>query len=85
MNDTSIDFAKKKDNNDPLSHFRKSFSFPKKEGSDEQVLYFAGHSLGLMPKNAQEYKSSSWQYLGFAIFSLVLSISLLLATLLRIE
>ena len=40
--------------------------------------------LGL-PKNTQEYKSSSWQYLGFAIFSLVLSISLLLATLLRTE
>lgn len=40
--------------------------------------------LGLS-KNAQEYKSSSWQYLGFAIFSIVLSISLLLATLLRIE
>ena len=55
MNDTSIDFAKKKDSNDPLAHFRKSFSFPKKEGSDESVLYFAGHSLGLMPKNAQEY------------------------------
>ena len=40
--------------------------------------------LGLS-KNAQEYKRSSWQYLGFAIFSLVLSIALLLATLLRIE
>ena len=40
--------------------------------------------LGLS-KNAREYKSSSWQYLGFAIFSLVLSISLLVATLLRME
>ena len=37
--------------------------------------------LGL-PKNAQEYKSSSWQYLGYATFSLILSVSILLSTLL---
>ena len=55
MKKTSIDFARKKDAQDPLSPFRQSFSFPKKSGSEEPVLYFAGRSLGLMPKKAQEY------------------------------
>ena len=57
MNKTSIEFARKKDVNDSLSYLRESFSFPKKPNSDESVLYFAGHSLGLMPKNAKEYIS----------------------------
>jgi kynureninase len=51
-NPNSLDWAKQKDALDPLSKFRQEFVFPKVDGQD--VLYFAGHSLGLMPKRTQQ-------------------------------
>lgn len=48
------DFAIKKDNKSPLKSFREQFVFPKPHSKDK-VLYFAGHSLGLMPKGVRDY------------------------------
>ncbi len=48
----SLEWAKQKDTQDPLSKFRNEFVFPKEDG--HEVLYFAGHSLGLMPKRTQQ-------------------------------
>ena len=50
-NSNSIEWAKNRDVSDPLSKFRQEFVFPKEDGQD--VLYFAGHSLGLMPKRTK--------------------------------
>lgn len=46
--------AKALDAADPLSALRKEFVFPDSHYGHD-VLYFAGHSLGLMPKNAPVY------------------------------
>ncbi|MFL5312298.1 MAG: kynureninase [Myxococcales bacterium] len=43
-------WARAQDAADPLARFRDEFVFP--EGVE---LYFAGHSLGLMPRRAREY------------------------------
>jgi kynureninase len=37
------------DKQDPLSHFRKKFLIPQKNGTDQ--IYFLGNSLGLQPKS----------------------------------
>jgi kynureninase len=54
------------DAEDALSQFRSQFLFPKsKNGAD--VLYFAGNSLGLQPKNARRYiveELEDWERLG---------------------
>jgi kynureninase len=41
------------DKNDPLSHFRKKFLIPQKDGKDQ--IYFLGNSLGLQPKSTASY------------------------------
>jgi kynureninase len=47
------EFAQKLDAEDPLRHFREKFHLPLgKDGTP--VIYFAGNSLGLMPKAARE-------------------------------
>lgn len=46
--------AQKWDQEDSLHQFRNEFILPEAEGKSD-VLYFAGHSLGLMPKRAREY------------------------------
>jgi len=47
------DFAQKLDAEDPLRHFREKFHLPLgKDG--KPLIYFAGNSLGLMPKAAIE-------------------------------
>jgi kynureninase len=43
--------AEKRDAGDGLAPFRARFSFPQHQGED--VLYFCGNSLGLMPKDAR--------------------------------
>lgn len=58
--------AKELDSRDPLSKMRASFHFPKKKDGSNQ-LYFAGHSLGLMPKKAEEYiqeELDAWKVYG---------------------
>ena len=48
------------DQNDPLAKFRADFHFPKTDDGRDQ-LYFAGHSLGLMPKRAEKYVNEELQ------------------------
>jgi kynureninase len=45
------DEATQRDERDPLRSFRDRFVFPQHDGED--VLYFCGNSLGLMPKEAR--------------------------------
>ncbi|MBT3984353.1 MAG: kynureninase [Bacteriovoracaceae bacterium] len=51
---TDKEFAKEFDKNDPLSHTRELFHMPHTK-SGSPYLYFAGHSLGVMPKKAKDY------------------------------
>lgn len=54
------------DESDELKDFRQEFVFPKDENGNEQ-LYFAGHSLGLMPKNVRPYieqELEDWERFG---------------------
>jgi len=50
----SLADARALDQKDPLKIFREEFVFPETE-TNLPPMYFAGHSLGLMPKNAQVY------------------------------
>jgi kynureninase len=63
---TDEDFAVKLDSEDPLRHFREKFHLPL--GKDGQpLIYFAGNSLGLMPKSAREIveeELDAWAKLG---------------------
>lgn len=57
--------ARMLDEKDPLKTFRNLFLFPKHEGKD--VLYFTGNSLGLQPKDTQQYilqELKDWAELG---------------------
>src|ERR1700739_3882993 len=60
------DFAKQLDAEDPLRHFREKFHLPL--GKDSKALiYFAGNSLGLMPKSARQVvdeELDDWARLG---------------------
>src|SRR5437667_3139955 len=60
------DFARQLDREDPLSDFREKFSLPLgKDG--KPVIYFAGNSLGLMPKSARQIvddELDNWAKLG---------------------
>jgi kynureninase len=60
------DFAVKLDSEDPLRAFRDKFHLP--VGKDGQpLIYFAGNSLGLMPKSAREIvdeELDNWAKLG---------------------
>lgn len=49
----TLAFAQGLDAQDPLKSFRKQFHFPQIKGKD--VIYFTGNSLGLQPKNTQQY------------------------------
>lgn len=58
--------AQQLDQQDPLRHFRNEFNFPKTPSGEDQ-LYFAGHSLGLMPKKAKDHineELKAWAELG---------------------
>src|SRR5438094_3101382 len=63
---TDEDFALQLDAEDPLRHFREKFHVPLgKDG--KPVIYFAGNSLGLMPKSARqivEEELDNWARLG---------------------
>ena len=51
--ENNLAFAKKLDNEDVLKKFRDKFYIPIIHG--KETIYFTGNSLGLQPKNAQEY------------------------------
>ena len=48
------EFAIKLDSEDPISSFRSRFFIPKQKNG-EDVIYFAGNSLGLQPKTVRDY------------------------------
>jgi kynureninase len=48
------DFAVALDRADPLGRFRGEFHIPRRASGEEEI-YFAGNSLGLMPKRAARY------------------------------
>lgn len=61
----SEDFALRMDREDPLSHFRTQFFFPKVNG--QEAIYFCGNSLGLQPKSVSKYidkELSNWANLA---------------------
>jgi kynureninase len=47
-------FAIEQDKTDPLASYRSRFFIPKQQNG-EDVIYFAGNSLGLQPKSVREY------------------------------
>jgi len=53
----TLEAAKEFDKNDTLAALRQEFHFPeaKATAGNAEPLYFAGHSLGLMPKKAKTY------------------------------
>jgi kynureninase len=63
---TDNDYAHELDGIDPLSSYRSKFLIPKQK-SGEDVIYFAGNSLGLQPKSVREYveqELKDWETLG---------------------
>src|SRR5437867_10892674 len=63
---TDEDFALQLDAEDPLRHFREKFHLPHGKNG-KPVIYFAGNSLGLMPKAARqivEDELDNWARLG---------------------
>src|SRR5438876_7344661 len=59
-------FALQLDSEDPLRHFRQKFHLPLGK-DDRPLIYFAGNSLGLMPKAARaivEEEMDNWAKLG---------------------
>ncbi len=60
------DFARQLDSEDPLRDFREKFFLPLGK-NDKPVIYFAGNSLGLMPKSARavvEEELDNWAKFG---------------------
>lgn len=51
--ENTVQCAKSLDAQNELNHFRKEFIIP--QHGDKNAIYFLGNSLGLQPKNANEY------------------------------
>lgn len=51
---STLDIARDLDRKDPLRMFKKKFLFPQTK-NNKDTLYFAGHSLGLMPVQTKGY------------------------------
>ena len=49
----SLEFAREKDQQDPLKDFRSKFFIP--PHNEKETVYFTGNSLGLQPKKTSEY------------------------------
>src|SRR5881296_4161819 len=63
---TDEDYARQLDREDPLRDFREKFHLPLGKNG-KAVVYFAGNSLGLMPKSARqivEEELGNWATLG---------------------
>ena len=64
--ETSIEFAKSLDANDPLKSFRERFMIPSINGKEQ--IYFLGNSLGLQSKNVKEEINKILdQWAGFGV------------------
>ena len=50
--ESSLEFAKKMDANDPLNSFREKFLFP--DFHKKEIIYFTGNSLGLQPRSTRK-------------------------------
>jgi len=64
--DTTLDFARQLDAQDPLAKMRSHFSIPK-QANGEDEYYFTGNSLGLQPKLSRQYVIElldDWQNYG---------------------
>jgi kynureninase len=62
----SLDYARSLDASDPLRGFRSKFGIPR-DRTGVPLVYFAGHSLGLMPLAAREEMNlelDDWEHLG---------------------
>ncbi len=59
----SLEAARQWDQKDSLRKFREEFIFPKNAQGENQ-LYFAGHSLGLMPRRAAAYVNEELEAWG---------------------
>ncbi len=51
--ENTLEFARRMDAQDPLSHFRSRFLFPQHNGTN--VRYFCGNSLGLQPASVRQH------------------------------
>jgi kynureninase len=63
---TSEAWALEQDRLDPLREYREHFFIPRRDDGPE-IIYFAGNSLGLMPKKAKrivEQELHDWQHLA---------------------
>ena len=63
--ETSLQFAKKLDRQDPLRSFPSKFHLPRIKG--KTAIYFAGNSLGLLPKTTKKFveeELNDWARLG---------------------
>lgn len=66
MYQNTPEYAKSRDKQDSLSHFRNKFHIPK-DKNGEDVIYLCGNSLGLQPKLTSEYleeELEAWSSLG---------------------
>jgi len=64
--ESSKEFARRMDVDDPVGRFRSRFHVPRQADGSES-LYFTGNSLGLMPKTAADYvvqELKDWERLG---------------------
>ncbi len=62
--ESTLNFAKQKDEADILRSFRRQFYFPQHDNRD--AIYFCGNSLGLQPKNVEsaiQQELKDWQSL----------------------
>ena len=62
----NLESALEQDKNDPISHLRKRFHFPK-FNSDQSYIYFSGNSLGIQPDTAKQYvmeELDAWKHLA---------------------
>lgn len=61
------DFAVALDRGDPLGRFRDEFHIPRRTNDGEEEIYFAGNSLGLLPKRTARYveeELNKWERLA---------------------
>jgi kynureninase len=66
MYEYNLDFAIKKDKEDPLNKYRNEFLIPT-NNKDEELIYLCGNSLGLQPKKTSNYiqqELNDWSKFG---------------------